>query len=297
MEKTDEIIIRNVLQWIEEHKQFFIPPVCNKLMHTGGQIDVMFVGGPNSRKDYHIEGGEELFVQVKGDMVLKVLERGKHRDIVIKEGEIFLLPRAVPHSPQRLANTVGLVLERRRHDLELDGLRYFTEVDGKLQTSTLYEVWFGWRNQSMPELFEQYFNSEQFKSGKPIPGTIPDNPPIAIDTKIELQDPFNLREWLQNNHELIDQEGKVPVFDLVSHQLQVYVCGRGETTHVSHVADTWIWQMTGDSRINCQDKDYQLHTDDSALIPIGNRFTLHQENGSRTLVCYQDPTKSPSYPG
>ena len=37
--------------------------------------------------------------------------------------QIFLLPAGVPHSPQRFANTVGLVIERRRLKTELDGLR------------------------------------------------------------------------------------------------------------------------------------------------------------------------------
>jgi len=295
MEKNG-VTVRNVSQWIEDNKQFFIPPVCNKLMHKDGQIDVMFVGGPNSRKDYHIESGEELFLQLKGDMVLKVIERGKHRDITIKEGEIFLLPRAVPHSPQRLANTVGLVIERKRHELELDGLRFFTEVDGILQTEILYEAWCHWTKLSMPDIFKQFFNSEQYKSGKPNPDAILKNPPVVVDSAVKLQSPFNLKQWIQNNYEKIDSEGKVPVFDL-AHQFQVYVCGRGKTSDFSKTAEIWIWQMTGKSKVHCQDKEYNLSTDDSALIPIGNRFTMQQGNGCLALVCYQDPTKSLHYPG
>lgn len=149
-----------------------------------------------------------MFYQLKGDMVLRVLERGQHRDVTIRQGEvrpglllggegpgsgdllstragfvwtvsscelailapwcplrlwargqqrgglgcwtpgwageartlraprclegiaalspplqIFLLPAGVPHSPQRFADTVGLVIERRRLETELDGLR------------------------------------------------------------------------------------------------------------------------------------------------------------------------------
>jgi 3-hydroxyanthranilate 3,4-dioxygenase len=43
---------------------------------------------------------QELFYQVKGDMVLKVIEKGKKKDVVIKEGEAYILPSRIPHSPQ-----------------------------------------------------------------------------------------------------------------------------------------------------------------------------------------------------
>ena len=69
----------------------------------------MFVGGPNTRRDYHVEAGEELFYMVEGDMCLKVMEKGQPKDVVIRQGEIFLLPGHIPHSPQRQANTGMLV--------------------------------------------------------------------------------------------------------------------------------------------------------------------------------------------
>ncbi|EDM02712.1 3-hydroxyanthranilate 3,4-dioxygenase, isoform CRA_a [Rattus norvegicus] len=106
-----------VKSWVEENRASFQPPVCNKLMHQE-QLKIMFVGGPNTRKDYHIEEGEEVFYQLEGDMVLRVLEQGEHRDVVIRQGEIFLLPARVPHSPQRFANTMGLVIERRHQLLK-----------------------------------------------------------------------------------------------------------------------------------------------------------------------------------
>ncbi|XP_060042925.1 3-hydroxyanthranilate 3,4-dioxygenase isoform X4 [Erinaceus europaeus] len=123
--------------WVEENRAFFLPPVCNKLLHQE-QLKVMFVGGPNTRKDYHIEEGEEVFYQLQGDMILRVLERGRHRDVVIRQGEVFLLPAGIPHSPQRFANTVGLVIERRRLPSELDGLRFYVENT----TDVLFEKWF-----------------------------------------------------------------------------------------------------------------------------------------------------------
>ena len=56
--------------------------------YGAGQLKVMFIGGPNVRKDYHMEEGEEIFYQVKGDMVLKIVEMGVHKDVLIKEGEV-----------------------------------------------------------------------------------------------------------------------------------------------------------------------------------------------------------------
>ncbi|KAK6755666.1 hypothetical protein RB195_014194 [Necator americanus] len=119
----------DVEKWIEENKKDFVPPVCNKCMFAE-QLKVFYVGGPNSRKDYHLEEGEEFFYQYDGDMLLKVIERGQPRDITIKEGEIFLLPSRVEHSPQRFANTIGFVVERIRDNTEFDCVRTFYKTFG-----------------------------------------------------------------------------------------------------------------------------------------------------------------------
>jgi 3-hydroxyanthranilate 3,4-dioxygenase len=121
----------NFKQWIDEHRHLLKPPVGNQQVYKGNDdFIVMVVGGPNARKDYHYDEGEEFFYQVEGDIVLKIIEDGKPVDIPIKEGEIFLLPPKVPHSPQRPANTVGLVIERYRREGEKDGFMWFCENCG-----------------------------------------------------------------------------------------------------------------------------------------------------------------------
>src|SRR5690606_4743486 len=69
----------------------------------------------------------EFFYQLEGDMLLRTIQDGKRVDIPIREGEILLLPPHVPHSPQRFADTVGLVIERQRRPEEKDGFLWFCE--------------------------------------------------------------------------------------------------------------------------------------------------------------------------
>jgi 3-hydroxyanthranilate 3,4-dioxygenase len=119
----------NLHQWIEENRELLKPPVGNKnLYKEAGDFIVMIVGGPNARKDYHFNESEELFYQIEGDITVGIQHEGKAKDIVIKEGEMFLLPARIPHNPRRGPNTVGLVIERVRKNTEMqDGLFWFCE--------------------------------------------------------------------------------------------------------------------------------------------------------------------------
>ena len=62
----------------------------------------------------------------KGDMTLKIVEQGKPKDVHIKEGQVFLLPARIPHSPQRQANTVSIRNSLASYTFLLNS--YFTKV-------------------------------------------------------------------------------------------------------------------------------------------------------------------------
>ena len=119
----------NLRQWINDNRDLLKPPVGNKNLYAeAGDYIVMIVGGPNARKDYHFNETEELFYQLEGSIKVTIQEDGKPVEIIINEGEMFLLPARVPHRPERPAGTVGLVIECKRPEQDtLDGLMWFCE--------------------------------------------------------------------------------------------------------------------------------------------------------------------------
>ncbi len=155
----------NLKNWIDENRHLLKPPVGNQQVYKlNDDFIVMVVGGPNSRKDFHFEDGEELFYQVEGDITVSIQEDGKRRDIEIKEGEMFLLPPRVPHSPKRPANTVGLVIERYRTEKEYDSCMWFCEqCNNKLHEETfpLKDI----VNQ-LPQIMGQFYANEALRTCK-----------------------------------------------------------------------------------------------------------------------------------
>lgn len=163
----------NFKKWIDENRHLLKPPVGNIQVWKDTEFIVMVVGGPNSRKDYHYNEGEEFFYQLEGDVVVKIIDEGKPRDIHIKEGDIFLLPPRTPHSPQRGPNTVGLVIERERATKELDGFMWYCENCGE----KLYEEFEYVTDivKQLPPIFDRFYNNPEHCTCKNC-GTVMERP-------------------------------------------------------------------------------------------------------------------------
>lgn len=151
----------NLASWIEKHREELQPPVCNKQVFEDAEFIVMVVGGPNSRRDYHYDEGEEIFYQIEGDMLLRIIQDETRVDIPIREGDLFLLPPRVPHSPQRFEDTLGIVVERKRRDGELDGFLWYCDAcDHKLHEEylELKDI-----ERDLPPVFERFNQNEALR--------------------------------------------------------------------------------------------------------------------------------------
>lgn len=149
--------------WIEENRHLLKPPVGNKALFKGTGMIVMIVGGPNSRVDFHDDPVEEFFYQLQGDMVLKLQDRGKIYDVPIRQGEVFMLPPHVRHSPQRpMPGSVGLVVEGTRTPTDVDGFEWFCFECGE----RVHRVEVTLRDivKDLPPLYEAFYGSQEART-------------------------------------------------------------------------------------------------------------------------------------
>ena len=112
--------------WIDRHRQRLRPPVCNQQIWAHSDFIVTVIGGPNGRSDFHDDPFEEFFYQLQGDAALMLYENSRFERVELKQGDVFLLPPHVRHSPQRpVEGSLGLVIERARPLGELDAFEWY----------------------------------------------------------------------------------------------------------------------------------------------------------------------------
>jgi 3-hydroxyanthranilate 3,4-dioxygenase len=166
MPSIKELKAFNFQSWIDQNKEKFKPPVGNAQVWEDGEMMVTVVGGPNQRQDYHDDPTEEFFYQLKGDIALRLMEAPGRPplNVPIKEGEIFLLPKHMRHSPQRPAGSLGVVVEMPRPEGGLDAFEWYCQnchrlvhrAEVKLTSIVL----------DLPPLFEKFYSNESLRKCK-----------------------------------------------------------------------------------------------------------------------------------
>jgi len=258
-------------------------------MYGAGQLKVMYVAGVNERKDYHIEHGEEIFYMHKGNMVLPIFEKGKPIDIVIKEGEWFLLPGRIPHSPQRPEKeSRGLVIERERRANETDALRYYTSDNSEI----LWEEWFHCHDLGvqLKPVIQAFKASVQFRTGKPIPGDhINPNPPFELNGEISIPRPVNFSDWLTQHGSKLNEKGTV-LLGFNGCESKVLVFGEGSTALESLPVETLLWQFKGTAKLTVAGQNVDLREGDHYLIQAYVPFTIARSSDSIGIQIQMFPT-------
>ena len=153
----------NFQAWIKEHEHLLKPPVGNAQIWQGTDFMVTIVGGPNNRCDYHDDPVEEFFYQMKGNMNLVVRDDGKPESIPINQGDIFLLPPHIRHSPQRPEEgSIGLVIEYQRPPGEKDAFEWYCEECNSLVHRS--EILLKSIVDDLPPLFNKYYDSTELRT-------------------------------------------------------------------------------------------------------------------------------------
>jgi 3-hydroxyanthranilate 3,4-dioxygenase len=149
----------NLNTWIDKVRDKLRPPVGNQQIWPNADLITMVVGSPNERTDFHDDPFEEFFYQLKGDAFLLIVDRGKYERVNLREGDVFLLPAHVRHSPQRPGeNTLCLIVERSRPAGALDGFEWYCAGCGSLvhriecQLSSIVS--------DLPKLYNQFYETD-----------------------------------------------------------------------------------------------------------------------------------------
>jgi len=261
-------------------------------MYGAGQLKIMVVGGPNTREDYHIEEGEELFLMLRGDMQLDVVERGVKRSIPIKQGEMLLLPGRVPHSPQRREGTVGLVVERERLDGELDGLRWY--VPGQEGSTVLYNEWFHCTDlgTQLKPVIERFFASDASRTKTPDAG-LDAADRVALDAEAVVPEPVSLRGWIRES--CGESGGAATLFSGASTgEFTVEASSGGADRWAAGVpsegGEAFVMALEGDARVVVRageaEQTVAVPSGSVALVPrtLGSSVQIHWASGGAGLV-------------
>ncbi len=150
----------NFQRWLDDHADRLKPPVGNQQVWADADTLVTVVGGPNARTDYHDDPLEEFFYQMTGNAYLNIMDRGKVERVDLKEGDIFLLPAHVRHSPQRPEpQSRCLVIERQRPEGLIDGFEWYCLNCNHL----VHRVEIQLKNivKDLPPLFESFYSNPQ----------------------------------------------------------------------------------------------------------------------------------------
>lgn len=276
--------------WIEENERAFVPPVANKLMYRN-QLSVMFVGGPNSRTDFHVDESSEFFFQMRGSMNLVTIQGGQRKVVPIKEGEVYLLPSRIPHSPQRPeTGSVGLVIERKREENEFDCMRWFKDFD--TCNDVQFEQFFICNDLAVDlvpvaNAYKEFVNDgATFNRSADLP--------ILDDLRSQVPAPFSLSAWCEAHTDQFAAGATIALFgnEHPDKEFSVLISSECDFAIRESNYEIFIYQISGEATI-VQDNSREeqvLHTSACFVIAPDASYRVTSRVGkSLTLILYCNP--------
>ena len=285
----------HVQSWIDSNESCFSPPIGNKLMHKK-LLSVMFVGGPNSRRDFHVDEASEFFYQIKGNMQLPIIERGKRRIVHINEGEVFLLPSRIPHSPQRPeAGSVGLVIERAR-DIphEYDCMRWYTDFSTceKIEFEKFFHC--SDLGRDLVPVAKEY---EKLKQEGKLDQMVFKDKKVVDDTVSVVPEPFKLAEWVEGRKEQFLPGARLHLFPETHpcKELNIVLSSMQRERVSAANYEVFILQVKGSAVLNEIDtftglpNKMELGEGACFVLPVETQWDIERGIGSITMIVHCDP--------
>jgi 3-hydroxyanthranilate 3,4-dioxygenase len=195
----------------------------------------------------------------------------------------------IPHSPQRKAGTVGMVLERERLPTESDGLTWYAR-DGS--TNILYQEFFHCTDLGvqLKPVIERFFSTDAYKTGIPSRRYSASESPIHVDNTTTLHEPFNLKDWIKEyaeanptNTTVLFGRGAVnPAFSHFEYSVTIFTgpveaweSGFAEPQH----GEVFCYQLEGNSLITILDTrggiaSFELKPGFTLLVPGKSEYSM-----------------------
>lgn len=251
----------DLLNFIEKNKRLLKPPVCNSIFFNGALLKIMLIGGPNERDDYHLQSGEELFLQIRGNMDLNIMDSDIQKQLSIPEDHMMLLPSLIPHSPQRYLDTIGMVFERSHFENEMeDSLIWYQPDEGG---AILYKESFFCHNlgTQLKPIIERFHQSNEYQHYYKSNRLVPKVDEISSKNNEKSFKPYDMNTSISE----IKEYPNIIVEKLVDSDFQVFKltgCGccslqslLGDLASTSAPGDWFLWQRSGESRLTAAAAD------------------------------------------
>lgn len=278
----------HIEDWREAHKLSFAPSVCpSKIMHKG-QLCLSFGAGPHLRREFRLEEGSRFFFQIRGDLDLLTVQRGKRRIVKIRQGQIFILPSRIPFSVQRSSeSSFGLEIERQRSASELDGLVMF--ADPGTCDKVLWEHFFASGPAGESGALQAFKEFEALPEAKRPRDWPEDDRPMRQDTWTELPPPLTLEELVTASRDRLADGDVLPLRRFPDREFQAAIAGGpSEQRGRAWRGDTWLYQLRGFAHVAVSGGTLRLDEGCCCVVLPGQSYDVVRSVGSVGMVIQQD---------